>query len=98
MAQFEEMEELLEDERRTLESQRMALASERQQLKHSLDSVRAEITKNQASGMPLTSVPPSVAQAVASTSQGTKVSEVHGDVPMGGASGPNVEGNFTQIG
>lgn len=98
MAQFEETEELLEDERRTLESQRMALASERQQLKQTLDSVRVEIAKNQASGMPMTSVPPAVAQAVASTNQGTKVSEVQGDVPMEGASGPNAEGNFTPIG
>jgi SWI/SNF related-matrix-associated actin-dependent regulator of chromatin subfamily C len=48
MAQFEEMEELLEEERRNLESQRMALAAERMSLRKAVETVRAEVAKNNA--------------------------------------------------
>jgi SWI/SNF related-matrix-associated actin-dependent regulator of chromatin subfamily C len=45
MRQFEELEEVLEDERRALESARMKLVGERVGLRKTLDSVRMEIAK-----------------------------------------------------
>jgi len=47
MTQFEELEDILEEERRNLESARMALVNERLGLKKMLDTVRAEIGKHQ---------------------------------------------------
>ncbi|CAA7268231.1 unnamed protein product [Cyclocybe aegerita] len=46
MSQFEELEEILEEERKALESARMGLVNERVNLKRMLDAVRAEIAKN----------------------------------------------------
>ncbi|KAE9403992.1 SWIRM-domain-containing protein [Gymnopus androsaceus JB14] len=49
MSQFEELEEILEDERKSLETARVALVQERLGLKRSLEYVRGEIAKYQAS-------------------------------------------------
>ncbi|KAJ7801852.1 Smarcc1 protein [Mycena olivaceomarginata] len=46
MGQFEELEEILEDERKGLESARMALVGERLNLKKMLDNVRNELARN----------------------------------------------------
>ena len=46
MSQFEELEDLLEEERKTLEAARMGLVNERVGLKRMLDAVRLEIAKN----------------------------------------------------
>ena len=46
MSQFEELEDLLEEERKSLEAARMGLVNERVGLKRMLDAVRLEIAKN----------------------------------------------------
>lgn len=46
MTQFEELEEILEDERKGLESARMALVSERIGIKKMLDEVRSEMARS----------------------------------------------------
>ncbi len=46
MGQFEELEDILEEERRALESARLGLVNERVNLKRMLDGVRAEIARN----------------------------------------------------
>ena len=94
MAQFEELEELLEDERKGLESARMTLVNERLSLKKMLDNVKAELTK-QATG---DSTPGTLAAAAsqaqaALAANGTRVSEVpstslEGD--MGPISNPSI--------
>ena len=77
MAQFEELEELLEDERKGLESARMTLVNERLSLKKMLDTVKVELTK-QATG---DSTPGTLAAAASQAqatlaANGTRVSEV----------------------
>jgi SWI/SNF related-matrix-associated actin-dependent regulator of chromatin subfamily C len=47
MSQFEELEEILEEERRNLESARVALVNERLGLKKMLDTVRGEVNRHQ---------------------------------------------------
>ncbi|KAF9444677.1 SWIRM-domain-containing protein [Macrolepiota fuliginosa MF-IS2] len=47
MTQFEELEEILEEERRNLESARVALVNERLGLKKMLDTVRGEVARHQ---------------------------------------------------
>lgn len=51
-AQFEELEELLEDERKSLESARMALVNERVNLRRLLDNVKSELAKHGATPNP----------------------------------------------
>ncbi|KAI0090346.1 SWIRM-domain-containing protein [Irpex rosettiformis] len=46
MSQFEELEELLEDERKGLESTRMSLVSERLNLKRMVDDVKVELARS----------------------------------------------------
>lgn len=83
MTAFEELEELLEEERKGLESTRMALVNERVNLKRMLDGVRAELGKNASLG---------------TTSQGTPVSEVPSGTPIEGEVGPVSDGSFAQLG
>ncbi|TDL22843.1 SWIRM-domain-containing protein [Rickenella mellea] len=98
MTQFEEMEELLEDERKSLESQRLALASERMGLKRLTETLRVELAKNAAPGLPST-VPPSISQAsLGSAGQGTKVTELPPGTMMEGDAGPSATGDFAQLG
>ncbi|PPQ81924.1 hypothetical protein CVT25_013772 [Psilocybe cyanescens] len=74
MAQFEELEDILEEERKSLESARLGLVNERVGLKRMLDAVRAEIQRN--------GITPGVVGALnqganqGTTGQGTVVSEV----------------------
>ncbi|KIJ58891.1 hypothetical protein HYDPIDRAFT_101791 [Hydnomerulius pinastri MD-312] len=86
MTAFEELEELLEEERKGLESARMALVNERVNLKRMLDGVKAELGKN---------VTPT---SLGTTGQGTPVSEVQSGTAMEGDSGPVSDGNFAQLG
>ncbi|KIK95560.1 hypothetical protein PAXRUDRAFT_826869 [Paxillus rubicundulus Ve08.2h10] len=86
MTAFEELEELLEEERKGLESARMALVNERVNLKRMLEGVKAEIGKN------------AVVTNLGTTGQGTPVSEVRSGTPMEGDSGPVSDGNFAQLG
>lgn len=95
MAQFEEIEELLEDERRSLESARMSLVNERMGLKKMLDTVRGELAKNQAG----VSTPGALMQAASQAQDSlmgtsTNVSEV----PSDGDVGPLSNGNIASLG
>ncbi|KAF9219527.1 SWIRM-domain-containing protein [Gyrodon lividus] len=88
MTAFEELEELLEEERKGLESARMALVNERVNLKRMLDGVKAELGKNAG------------VTGLGTTGQGTPVSEVRPGTPVlvEGDSGPVSDGNFAQLG
>ncbi|KAJ7269952.1 SWI/SNF complex protein [Mycena rebaudengoi] len=92
MSQFEELEEILEDERKGLESARMALVNERLGLKKMLDNIRSEIARNGALGMNSLSAP----GMMGITGQGTVISEV-ANVPLDGGSAPIVDGNMLQL-
>jgi SWI/SNF related-matrix-associated actin-dependent regulator of chromatin subfamily C len=93
MSQFEELEDILEDERKGLESARMALVSERVGLKRMLDSIRDEMAKNGQTDMP-----PAAAQAnLGTTGQGTVVNEVQADTAMEGDLGPLSDANVAQL-
>lgn len=96
MSQFEEMESLLEEERRNLESQRLALANERMGIRKMMESVRAELAKNGGTS----TAGGAIAAALDSTTpgQGTKATEVQGDISMGAETGPSSEGNFATLG
>lgn len=99
MAQFEELESLLEDERRSLESARMALVGERVGLRKTLETVRAELAKAQNGG-PSQGVAVAAQQvqgALTSTGQGTRLSEVPVGTPMDASAGPIPGGNVAQL-
>lgn len=85
MTAFEELEELLEEERKSLESARMALVNERVNLKRMLDSVKAELGKHASANL-------------GTTGQGTVVSDVPADSTMDGDLGPVADGNLAQLG
>ena len=95
MSQFEELETVLEEERRALTAQRLAVANERATLRRTLDNVRAELAKSGGVISPNSAVGAAFAQT---TPQGTKVTPVEGAVPMEGDTGPSTDGNFQQIG
>ncbi|OJA09871.1 hypothetical protein AZE42_06261 [Rhizopogon vesiculosus] len=90
MAQFEVLEDVLEEERKGLESARMALVNERVNLKRMLDGVRSELAKNSR-----TSIPPT---NLGTTGQGTVVAEVPSSTTLDGDSGPQNDGEFAQLG
>jgi SWI/SNF related-matrix-associated actin-dependent regulator of chromatin subfamily C len=93
MSQFEELEEILEEERKGIESARMALVSERVSLKRILDNIKDEMA---TSGQ--TVLPPVVAQAnLGTTGQGTVVNEVQSQTDMEGDSGPVSNGNVAHL-
>ncbi|OJT08229.1 SWI/SNF and RSC complexes subunit ssr2 [Trametes pubescens] len=97
-AQFEELEELLEDERKSLESARMALVNERVNLRRLLDNVKSELAKHGATPNP--GLANAVAQAqtgLGASGQGTKVNEVQGGAPTEGDLGPVSGGNIAQL-
>jgi SWI/SNF related-matrix-associated actin-dependent regulator of chromatin subfamily C len=83
MKQFEELEEILEDERRSLESARMKLVDERVGLRRTLEAVRAEIAKNTPAALDAAAM-----QASAALNQGMQPVQVPGAVPMEGEQGP----------
>jgi SWI/SNF related-matrix-associated actin-dependent regulator of chromatin subfamily C len=94
MSQFEELEEILEDERKSLESVRMALTAERVSLKRMLDTVRAELGKN-GNGI---GVPSVIGQVNLGTSgQGTVVNEVGDSANLEGEYGPVNDGSTLQL-
>ncbi|KAL4079467.1 Smarcc1 protein [Scleroderma citrinum] len=85
MSAFEELEEVLEEERKGLESARMALVNERVNLKRMLDGVKAELGKH-------------VPVSLGTTGQGTVVNDVDAGTAMEGDFGPVADGNFAQLG
>jgi SWI/SNF related-matrix-associated actin-dependent regulator of chromatin subfamily C len=94
MSQFEELEDILEDERRGLEAARMALLEERLQVKKTLDDVKAQIEKHGATGA-LNSIN---AASLAIASQGPMATEVSADTSMNAENGPVANGNFATLG
>ncbi|KAF8888641.1 SWIRM domain-containing protein [Infundibulicybe gibba] len=82
MSQFEELEDILEEERRGLESARTALVGERLNLKKMLENVRGEVAKNVGAGM-------------GTTGQGAVVTEVQGGAM--GDEGPVDDGSMLQL-
>ncbi|TBU62639.1 SWIRM-domain-containing protein [Dichomitus squalens] len=92
-AQFEELEELLEEERKSLETARVALVNERINLRRMLDHVKSELAKHGQNPGPGLAAAAGQAQAVlANSTQGTRVTEVQGGAPMEGGLGPVGEG------
>ena len=97
-AQFEELEELLEEERKSLETARMALVNERVNLKRMLEHVKSELAKHNATPGSGLAAAVSQAQAGLTSGQGTKVNEVQGGTTMEGDMGPIGEGaNIAQL-
>ncbi len=101
MAQFEELEELLEHERQGLEGARMALVGERLGLKKMLDTVKGELAKHAAGTGSTVAVGGAVVEAqntLAVSGQSTKLSEVVGGVSLDGEGGPVSGGEIAQLG
>ena len=97
-AQFEELEELLEEERKTLESARMALVNERVNLKRMLEHVRSELAKHNSA--PSAGLAAAVTQAqagLAASGQGTRVNEVQGGASLEGDMGPVGDASLAQL-
>jgi len=90
MSQFEELEDILEEERRALESAKMALLNERLNMKKMIDSVKNELARTGT-----------VTDAIASglsmgtTGQGTVPVEVVQN--LDGESGPYPDANMLQL-
>lgn len=84
MSQFEELEDILEDERKGLESARMALMSERLTLKKLLESTKEQLAANGAS----------VPSALGTSGQGPVATEVQ-NMDMSG--GPMPDGSMLQL-
>lgn len=94
MAHFEEMEELLEEERRNLETARVGLVAERQNIKRMLENIRAEMARGGGSS----GLPQDAYHAVVSAgNQGIKVSPVEQETPLQGDMGPVVDGTYQQL-
>ncbi|KAJ6595774.1 hypothetical protein DFH09DRAFT_1024628 [Mycena vulgaris] len=93
MGQFEELEDILEEERKGLESARMALVNERMGLKKMLDGVRSEIARSGGMAAAHALVAPGV---MGTSGQGTQVSEV-GNVLMDGSAAPIMDGSMLQL-
>ncbi|TFY75702.1 hypothetical protein EWM64_g8311 [Hericium alpestre] len=103
MAQFEELEDLVEEERRALEVARVALVNERVGLKRTLDTVRGELAKHQAGmangtggnvgGM----VAAAQGASLGATGQGTRLTEVQGGAPTDGDAGPPSGGQVAAL-
>lgn len=98
MTQFEELEEILEDERKSLEAARLALVNERLNLKKTLDSVRAEIQKNGGVvpvGNPV--VQGALNAPLGTTGQGTLVNEVPVGQMFDASNGPVQDAQMVQL-
>ncbi|GJJ13994.1 hypothetical protein Clacol_008251 [Clathrus columnatus] len=94
MTHFDEMEELLEEERRNLETSRVALVAERQNIKRVLENIRSEMARNGSSAV----LPRDAYQtAVDAGSQGTKAAPVPSDVPLQEDMGPIPDGAYQQL-
>lgn len=89
MAQFEELEELLEDERKGLESARVALLNERLTVKQSLETVRAELQSN--------GIDTGIIPNMGYTGQGTRVAGVQDGTTLEGEGGPIPGGSMIPL-
>lgn len=104
MSQFEELEDLLEEERRALEGARLALVSERMTLKKNLENVRGELSKhaqNQGAGGNgnMQGIVAAASQAnMGTSSQGTRMQDISLDgMAMEGDGGPLNGGNVVAL-
>ncbi|KAJ3873988.1 SWI/SNF complex protein [Lentinula edodes] len=99
MTQFEELEEILEDERKGLESARLALVQERLGIKRSLEYVRGEIAKFQGMGVaaPQTLINAANGASLGTTGQGTQPTPVDPTPQLGEAIGPIGDGSLLQL-
>jgi SWI/SNF related-matrix-associated actin-dependent regulator of chromatin subfamily C len=98
MSQFEELEDLLEEERRTLEAARVSLVNERVGLKRALDGVRAELAKHSNGTSSASAVAASAAQAnLGTTGQGLRAAEVQSNAATDGDGGPLSGGNIAAL-
>ena len=98
MAQFEELEEIVEEERKSLESARLGLLNERIGVKKMLDAVRAEIARSGIGpGVGMVVQQQNAMGAMGTTGQGTVVNEVQ---PQGlqGEGAPVPDGQTLQLG
>ncbi|KAH9939552.1 Smarcc1 protein [Amylocystis lapponica] len=101
MAQFEELEELLEDERKGLESARMALVGERATLRRALDNVKSELAKNvvvASSGVVAAGGQAQAALAASGQGVASRVSEVPAGTSTDGDLGPVSGGSVASLG
>ncbi|KAJ4001728.1 SWI/SNF complex protein [Lentinula boryana] len=99
MTQFEELEEILEDERKGLESARVALVQERLGIKRSLEYVRGEIAKFQGMGVPAPQTLVNAANGVSMgiTGQGAQPATVDPTAQMDEGMGPVSDGSMLQL-
>jgi SWI/SNF related-matrix-associated actin-dependent regulator of chromatin subfamily C len=96
MSQFEELEDLLEEERRTLEAARVSLVNERVGLKRALDGVRAELGRHSNGTSSAGAVAAAVAQTgLGNVGQGLRAAEVQGNAESEG--GPSNGGNILSL-
>lgn len=94
MSQFEELEEILEEERKSLEAARLALVNERLGLKKLLDNVRSEISKN--GGVVPGSAVNALTAPLGTTGQGTVANEVSGQA-FDASNGPVQDAAMVQL-
>jgi SWI/SNF related-matrix-associated actin-dependent regulator of chromatin subfamily C len=98
MSQFEELEDLLEEERRTLEAARVSLVNERVGLKRALDGVRAELGRHSNGTSSAGAVAAAVAQTgLGNVGQGLRAAEVQGNAITESEGGPSNGGNILSL-
>ncbi|KAJ4482226.1 SWI/SNF complex protein [Lentinula aciculospora] len=99
MTQFEELEEILEDERKGLESARVALMQERLGIKRSLEYVRGEIAKFQGIGVaaPQTLLNAANGASLGTTGQGAQPIAVDPTAQLDDGNGPVGDGSMLQL-
>jgi len=98
MSQFEELEDLLEEERRTLEAARVSLVTERIGLKRALDGVRTELAKHSNGTSSTGAVAAAVSQTgLGTTGQGLRAAEVQGAAVAESEGGPLSGGNIATL-
>ena len=98
MSQFEELEDLLEEERRTLEAAKVSLVNERIGLKRALDGVRTELAKHSNGTSSTGAVAAAIAQTgLGTTGQGLRATELQGNATAEGEGGPLSGGNIAAL-
>lgn len=97
MSQFEELEDILEEERKSLEAARVALVSERLGLKRLLDGVRAELAKNGGQVVPGGVAANALNAPLGTTGQGMMVNEVPASQGFDASNGPVPDGSMVQL-
>ncbi|VDC01734.1 unnamed protein product [Peniophora sp. CBMAI 1063] len=98
MAAFEELEDVLEDERRALEAERLQLAAERQNVRRTLEGVRAELAKHQqGQGSMQALMHAGGAASAATVGPQTTANPVGAGVSMDGNMGPMMGGSYATL-